>query len=63
MPKSSVATRCRYWPYACQIDWWPPPSSAWYVRMIPGFDWICAGLRCWRMPPIGSPGISLGRGT
>ena len=28
--------------------------------MIPGFDWICAGLRRGSMPPIGSPGISLG---
>ncbi len=29
--------------------------------MIPGFDWICAGLRCWSTPPIGSPGISRGK--
>jgi len=28
--------------------------------MIPGFDWICAGESRWRMPPIGSPGITRG---
>ena len=28
--------------------------------MMPGFDWICAGLSRASMPPAGSPGMSRG---
>ena len=60
MPRLPVKMFFRYSGYAFHIGSFVPPSITRNVSMMPGFDWICAGVSRCISPPSGSPGIRRG---